>query len=220
MSKVKDRFKMNITVNAMVEKDGKVLFMKRSDGFFKGGYWVLPAGHVDGNEPAKQAMIRELKEELGIDVKEENVVFHHVMHSIAKSLERIDLFFRITDFDGELQNKEPEKCDELTFFNYDNLPSPEQSSNTSLIAIQSGFSGIAYSERGFDKIYNKGFSDVEKFNFNTLHNMVEERIDKLNTNGEEFDKKKVGKLLLDLIACCQNNECDIRELLMEELQEI
>ena len=219
MSKVKDRFKMNITVNALVEKDGKVLFMKRSDGFFKGGFWVLPAGHVDGNEPAKQAMIRELKEELGIDVKEENVVFHHVMHSIAKSLERVDFFFRILDFDGKLINKEPEKCDELAFFDYSQLPSPEQSSNTSLIAIESGWKGIYYSERGFDKEYNKGFSDVEKFNFNTLHNLVDSYLKHQESQNMDFDRKKIGKLLLDLVACCQNNECDIRELLMEELKQ-
>jgi len=219
MSKVKDRFRMNVTVNALVEKDGRVLFMKRSDGFFKGGYWVLPAGHVDGNEPAKQAMIRELKEELGIDVKEENVVFHHVMHSIAKSLERIDFFFRITDFDGELVNKEPDKCDELVFFDYSNLPSPEQSSNTSLEAIRNGFSGVAYSERGFDKPYNAGFSEVEKFNFNTLHNMIDSYLQKAQANNITFDRKQIGKLLLDVIACCQSNECDIRELLMEELHQ-
>ncbi len=219
MAKVKDRFRMNITVNALVEKNGQVLFMKRSDGFFKGGFWVLPAGHVDGNEPATQAMIRELKEELGIDVKPENVIFHHVMHSIAQSLERIDFFFRIVDFDGELKNKEPDKCDELVFFDYSNLPSPEQSSNTSLMAIKNGFSGVAYSERGFDKEYNHGFSNVEKFNFNTLHNLVDTYLTKAHDNNITFDRKQVGKLLLDVIACCQSNECDIRELLMEELQQ-
>lgn len=54
------------TVGAIIEKDNKLLLTKRNIEPFK-GYWCLPGGHIEYFEPAKDAMIREIKEETGLD---------------------------------------------------------------------------------------------------------------------------------------------------------
>jgi 8-oxo-dGTP diphosphatase len=71
----KERIKMgkvnfHITVKAIVIHEGKILIMKRvrpsSDGL---GWWELPGGGLEYGEPPHEALIRELKEETGLDIK-------------------------------------------------------------------------------------------------------------------------------------------------------
>ncbi len=57
------------TVGAIVtdtgKSTGKILLTQRNIDPFK-GQWCLPGGHIDANEPAQQAIIREVKEETGL----------------------------------------------------------------------------------------------------------------------------------------------------------
>ena len=46
----------------------QILIAKRQDHQFMGGFWELPGGKIKSNESEQQAIIRELKEELGIVV--------------------------------------------------------------------------------------------------------------------------------------------------------
>ena len=54
----------------VLNKDGKVLIEKRVNKGLTPGKLDLCSGHVDGEETQTQAMIRELKEELGIQLEE------------------------------------------------------------------------------------------------------------------------------------------------------
>jgi len=53
---------------ALVDKDGRVLISQRPEGKAMAGMWEFPGGKVEPGERPEQALIRELKEELGIDV--------------------------------------------------------------------------------------------------------------------------------------------------------
>jgi len=55
---------------ALIDPDGRVLIAKRPEGKQLAGMWEFPGGKVEPGERPEQAMIRELKEELGIDVNE------------------------------------------------------------------------------------------------------------------------------------------------------
>jgi 8-oxo-dGTP diphosphatase len=55
---------------ALIDADGRVLIAQRPEGKTMAGLWEFPGGKVDPGERPEDALIRELKEELGIVVKE------------------------------------------------------------------------------------------------------------------------------------------------------
>lgn len=55
---------------ALVDADGRVLLAQRPEGKSMAGLWEFPGGKVHEGETPEAALIRELHEELGIDVKE------------------------------------------------------------------------------------------------------------------------------------------------------
>jgi len=57
------------TVTAIIEfPDNKILLIKRGTVVFL-GYWALPGGRVDAGETVEQAVVREVREETGLNVK-------------------------------------------------------------------------------------------------------------------------------------------------------
>jgi 8-oxo-dGTP diphosphatase len=55
---------------ALIDADRRVLIAQRPPGKALAGLWEFPGGKLDPGERPEAALIRELKEELGIDVKE------------------------------------------------------------------------------------------------------------------------------------------------------
>jgi 8-oxo-dGTP diphosphatase len=56
---------------ALIDADGRVLIAQRPQGKSMAGLWEFPGGKVEPGERPEQCLIRELKEELGITVREE-----------------------------------------------------------------------------------------------------------------------------------------------------
>lgn len=59
-----------VSAVALIDADGRVLMAKRPEGKTLAGLWEFPGGKVEEGERPETALIRELKEELGIDVTE------------------------------------------------------------------------------------------------------------------------------------------------------
>ena len=54
---------------ALVDADGRVLIGQRPEGKQLAGLWEFPGGKVEPGETPEETLVRELKEELGIDTK-------------------------------------------------------------------------------------------------------------------------------------------------------
>jgi 8-oxo-dGTP diphosphatase len=54
---------------ALVDADGRVLLAQRPAGKPMAGLWEFPGGKIEDGEAPEASLIRELKEELGIDIK-------------------------------------------------------------------------------------------------------------------------------------------------------
>jgi len=55
---------------ALVDADGRVLIAQRPEGKTMAGLWEFPGGKVEDGESPEETLIRELREELGIETKE------------------------------------------------------------------------------------------------------------------------------------------------------
>ena len=115
------RFKVPVAVHLFLIKDGKILLLRRFSTGYEDGNYSLIAGHLDGNEDIKSAMIREAREEAGIEITPNNIEIVSVIHRKSDD-ERIDFFLTAHSWDGKIMNMEPQKCDDLSWFHINNLP--------------------------------------------------------------------------------------------------
>jgi len=69
---------------ALIDADGRVLVAQRPEGKGMAGLWEFPGGKIETGERPEVCLIRELKEELGISVKESCLApFTFASHSYA-----------------------------------------------------------------------------------------------------------------------------------------
>ena len=118
---VKERFKLIPTSHLILIKGTKILLLRRFNTGYEDGNYSVVAGHLDGNETFIRAMVREAKEEAGIDINPKELEVVHVMHRKCPNEERIDFFIQAKSWSGEPKVMESNKCDDLSWFEFDNL---------------------------------------------------------------------------------------------------
>ncbi len=64
------------TIDAVIEKDDKILLIKRSKEPFK-GKWAFVGGHIEEGESEEEALKREVKEEVGLKVEKYEEFGHY-----------------------------------------------------------------------------------------------------------------------------------------------
>jgi 8-oxo-dGTP diphosphatase len=70
MTGIKAHDLLLVVAAALVDPDGRVLIAQRPEGKGMAGLWEFPGGKIEKAETPEAALIRELEEELGIQVKE------------------------------------------------------------------------------------------------------------------------------------------------------
>jgi 8-oxo-dGTP diphosphatase len=87
---------------AVIEKpDGTFLLAQRPEGKPYPGYWEFPGGKIEASEDARAALARELREELGIEVRESSPWITRV-YAYTHATVRLH-FFRVTRWEGDPQ---------------------------------------------------------------------------------------------------------------------
>lgn len=119
---IQEKFKFYAATYLVLAKDNQILLLRRFNTGYQDGNYSLVAGHLDGGETAKECMIREAREEVGIDLNPEDLEVVHVLHHISTDREYFDIYIRASHWAGEVTNMEPEKCDELMWCDLNALP--------------------------------------------------------------------------------------------------
>jgi 8-oxo-dGTP pyrophosphatase MutT (NUDIX family) len=113
-----------VVVHLILIQKNRVLLGLRTGTGFADGMYGLPAGKVEVGESVLAGMIREAKEELGIEIKEADLELSSMIYHLwtDKVQTQFNLFFVCRKFSGEIVNAEPEKCSGLKFFSLKRLP--------------------------------------------------------------------------------------------------
>lgn len=147
-----ERFRTFSAVMLMLVREGEngeeMLFQKRKNtGYCDGFYDFSASGHVENNESMMEAMCREAKEELGIEIKPEDLKFVCMIHKNTSGIIYYNGYFKATEWVGNVCINEPEKNEELRWININELP--ENIVDDRKVAIDNYMNNIKYSEYGW-----------------------------------------------------------------------
>ncbi len=119
MEKLRPKVGMGVYV---INENYEVLLLLRK-GDHEGGTWSPPGGHLEIGESFFECAKREVKEETNLDVGAIELIgpVNNVFSS-DKHYVNVDVIAK--QVHGTLKNMEPEKCGDMRWFKFDELPAP------------------------------------------------------------------------------------------------
>ena len=106
--------KFNYRVCAMMISDGKILAMQDE----RSPYYYLPGGRVKTGETAENAVIREVKEELGLDIDNDNIIeLGYLLYDRPIRF----IFYLKKDIDIQSLKLQQEEVDSVEFMSIDKI---------------------------------------------------------------------------------------------------
>lgn len=84
---------------AIICQNDQFLIAKRPEGIHKAGYWEFPGGKIEAGETASDAVIREIREELNIEIANP-IAFTEIEFEYPEKSVLLK-FFMVTEFSGE-----------------------------------------------------------------------------------------------------------------------
>ena len=107
-------------VYVMLERErGEIFFLRRANTGWADGLLTFPAGHVDKGESILHAAAREVREEAGVEVREEDLEFLHVDYIRD---ECVNFYFRTHVWSGTPHLAEPHASSEVLWVAKENVP--------------------------------------------------------------------------------------------------
>lgn len=88
----------SIGCGGVVVRDGRILLIRRGQEPRR-GWWQLPGGYVEHDEPIDDAVVREVYEEAGVRARVENIV--GLRHSLGAPSANVYVIFRLSPVEGE-----------------------------------------------------------------------------------------------------------------------
>lgn len=145
------RFKIGTTVHLLLVQNNNILMQRRFKTGFEDGNYSVIAGHINGKETIRQAMIREAMEEASLKINLDDLKVVHVMHRQGL-IEKVDFFLHAKRWFGEPIIAEPNKADDLQWFSLNSLP--ENTVGYVRAALESIEKNLFYSEYGWERLEN------------------------------------------------------------------
>jgi 8-oxo-dGTP pyrophosphatase MutT (NUDIX family) len=124
---MRDFYGRPAAVYVIIRDDENILMLKRI-GPWKPDEYVPPSGHVEAKETMRAAAVREVMEEVGLIIKEADLVFKYVTHRYPSpeevdEREYLDFYFEATKYTGQPKNIEPDKHSEMIWVKHEDLDS-------------------------------------------------------------------------------------------------
>jgi 8-oxo-dGTP diphosphatase len=114
---------MRAAVYIILCQNDEVLLGRRCNTGFHDGDYSLVGGHIEEGEAVTQAVLREAEEEAGVNLALTDLQLIHVMQRKNQDGPLyFDFFFIVHHWSGTIQNREPERCDDLRWFPLADLP--------------------------------------------------------------------------------------------------
>ena len=95
---------ISVSAGILIDNDNQILLSQRTADKSFPGQWEFPGGKIESSETAHEALIRELKEELGIDI-DNSYLFKRIEHYYDSFTANIE-FFLVDSWSGELSGEE------------------------------------------------------------------------------------------------------------------
>lgn len=111
----------DLIVNAVIKNTEGDLLMCFINKVKPNGAWGFPGGRVEASESPPAALIREVKEETGLDVKVIKLL-GAVDYNFRPDCYSVNLLYEVQVVGGELTNMEPEKLKSVEFRKKDDVP--------------------------------------------------------------------------------------------------
>lgn len=105
--------RIHVAVGVIVNQQQQILLAKRHGHLHQGGKWEFPGGKVEENETVTEALIRELKEEVNLDVVNSSP-FMDISHNYPDKHVRLDIHL-VTDFSNEAKGMEQQQIEWVAF---------------------------------------------------------------------------------------------------------
>ena len=139
-------------VLAYLIKDNKVLLSLRSSSTSFGAHqYALIGGKIDKNESPTEALMREVQEEVGCIL--DTITVDQVLYFKGHKDTCVAFTFKVDAWQGEPNNKEPEKHEHIKWFNLDDLPENILPRHRYIITCIR--EGVSYAEWGFEGLKPK-----------------------------------------------------------------
>lgn len=111
-----------MTALLFLRSDNKILLLRRKNTGYEDGNYCFPGGHVEKGEPIHEALIREVKEEIGINIRENDLKLIHILNRKIDDNAYVDFIFECNKWEGNPYIVETDKSDDLQWFAIDNVP--------------------------------------------------------------------------------------------------
>ncbi|MCL2740216.1 MAG: NUDIX domain-containing protein, partial [Oscillospiraceae bacterium] len=110
-----------IGINFIITNDSNQILLGRRANCFGAGMYSLVGGKLKSFETIEQCAIRELKEEIDLDVEISDLEVINLAMVITNG-SWLQIGVQIKKYSGTPRIMEPNKCDDLRFFDLDDLP--------------------------------------------------------------------------------------------------
>lgn len=137
-----------LILTRIIDGNTEILLQERQNiGYMDGKYDMAVSGHLEKGESLSMSLVREAKEEMDIEVDEKDLELVSVIHPYQEDY--INFFFKTKEYRGTPKIMEPEKCNNLKWFNICELPDNIMTRIKNV--IENIKKGILYDDGDFSK---------------------------------------------------------------------